>query len=319
MALPLTLIVITGEIDLSIASMLGLASTLVGYLTLHGWSILPAMLVVLLVGCVGGALNGFLVTTVGLPSIAVTIGTLTLYRGLAQGILGAQSVGGLLAVAHQDRRAADPTHPRAVVGRLLPDLGDRVRGGAPRHAGRALDLRHRTAVRDRAVLRDPRQADQVRAVRALRADRVVRRHPVDLPLRDVALRRRHRPGADGRRHRALRRRVDLRRARLDHRRRAVGGDHRLPATGDDVAQDRSPGAQHRHRRAAPAQRHRAQPRRGHRPTACALAPTAGRDGLTCLRPRGGRQRRAGPDPPVPSTNEHTSSKLHTTTTNISKG
>ena len=74
------------------------------------------------------------------------------------------------------------------------------------------------------------------------ADRVVRRHPVDLPLRDVALRRRHRPGADGRRHRALRRRVDLRRARLDHRRRAVGGDHRLPATGDDVAQDRSPGA-----------------------------------------------------------------------------
>ena len=93
MALPLTMIVITGEIDLSIASMLGLASTLVGYLTLHGWSILPAMLVVLLVGCVGGALNGFLVTTVGLPSIAVTIGTLTLYRGLAQGILGAQSVG----------------------------------------------------------------------------------------------------------------------------------------------------------------------------------------------------------------------------------
>ena len=65
MALPLTLIVITGEIDLSIASMLGLASTLVGYLTLHGWSILPAMLVVLLVGCVGGALNGFLVTGSG--------------------------------------------------------------------------------------------------------------------------------------------------------------------------------------------------------------------------------------------------------------
>jgi len=40
------------------------------------------------VGAVGGALNGFLVTRVGLPSIAVTIGTLTMFRGLAEVILG---------------------------------------------------------------------------------------------------------------------------------------------------------------------------------------------------------------------------------------
>ncbi len=93
MALPLTLIVITGEIDLSVASMLGLSSTLLGYLTLHGWSILPAMIAVLVVGALGGALNGALITKLGLPSIAVTIGTLTLFRGLAEGVLGAKSVG----------------------------------------------------------------------------------------------------------------------------------------------------------------------------------------------------------------------------------
>ena len=94
MALPLTLIVITGEIDLSVASMLGLSSTLLGYLFKHGWPIGLAILAVLIVGIIGGALNGVLITRLGLPSIAVTIGTLTLFRGVAEGILGAKSVGG---------------------------------------------------------------------------------------------------------------------------------------------------------------------------------------------------------------------------------
>ena len=92
MALPVTLIVITGEIDLSVASMLGLSSTLLGYLYLHGVPIWLAVMIVMLVGCVGGALNGLLITRFGLPSIAVTIGTLTLFRGIAQIILGAKSV-----------------------------------------------------------------------------------------------------------------------------------------------------------------------------------------------------------------------------------
>ncbi|MEA2505212.1 MAG: rhamnose transport system permease protein, partial [Actinomycetota bacterium] len=50
MALPLTLIVMTGEIDLSVASMLGLSSTLLGYLFIHGYPIALAMLIVLVVG-----------------------------------------------------------------------------------------------------------------------------------------------------------------------------------------------------------------------------------------------------------------------------
>jgi rhamnose transport system permease protein len=94
MALPLTLIIMTGEIDLSVASMLGLSSTLLGYLFKQGWPIALAMVVVLIVGAAGGALNGLLVTRLGLPSIAVTIGTLTLYRGLAEIILGTGSVTG---------------------------------------------------------------------------------------------------------------------------------------------------------------------------------------------------------------------------------
>jgi rhamnose transport system permease protein len=94
MALPLAFIVITGEIDLSVASMLGLSSSLLGYLYENKWSIWAAMAIVLVVGAAGGALNGFLVTKVGLPSIAVTIGTLTLFRGVAEIILGSSSVSG---------------------------------------------------------------------------------------------------------------------------------------------------------------------------------------------------------------------------------
>jgi rhamnose transport system permease protein len=97
MALPLTLIVITGEIDLSVAAMLGLSSTLLGYLFEHHWPIGLAMLTVLVVGAAGGALNGFLITKLGLPSIAVTIGTLALFRGVAEIILGPTSVTGFPA------------------------------------------------------------------------------------------------------------------------------------------------------------------------------------------------------------------------------
>ncbi len=87
MALPLLLIVMVGEIDLSVASMLGLSGTVMGYLFQHGSSIWLAMAAALLVGAVGGALNGILIAGLGLPSIAVTIGTLTLFRGAAEIIL----------------------------------------------------------------------------------------------------------------------------------------------------------------------------------------------------------------------------------------
>ena len=92
MTLPLTFIIITGEIDLSVASTLGLASALVGYLWMHGWPMPLIIVTVLATGVLTGVFNGLLVTRVGLPSLAVTIGTLTLYRGIAVILLGPDTI-----------------------------------------------------------------------------------------------------------------------------------------------------------------------------------------------------------------------------------
>jgi rhamnose transport system permease protein len=91
-ALPMTLVVVSGEIDLSVASVVGLSSVLLGVLHEAGLSIPVAAAVALLAGLVCGAFNGFLIAYVGLPSLAVTIGTLALFRGLAVGLLGTEAV-----------------------------------------------------------------------------------------------------------------------------------------------------------------------------------------------------------------------------------
>jgi rhamnose transport system permease protein len=92
MAVPLTLIIIAGEIDLSVASTAGLASALLGLLWSHGWSMPAVLATVLAAGAAAGLINGLLITKLGLPSLAVTIGTLTLYRGLALILLGPNTV-----------------------------------------------------------------------------------------------------------------------------------------------------------------------------------------------------------------------------------
>jgi rhamnose transport system permease protein len=92
MALPMTLIVISGEIDLSVASTLGLSSSMIGYLWLHGWPMPGIIATVLVMGLVLGGINGVLVTRFGLPSLAVTIGTLTLYQGVGIIVLGSTTV-----------------------------------------------------------------------------------------------------------------------------------------------------------------------------------------------------------------------------------
>ena len=91
-ALPMTLVIITGEIDLSVASVVGLSSAVLGLLQEHGVGMAISCVVALLVGVACGLLNGFLVAYVGLPSLAVTIGTLALYRGIAVGLLGTTAV-----------------------------------------------------------------------------------------------------------------------------------------------------------------------------------------------------------------------------------
>src|SRR5512146_780472 len=92
MTLPMTLIVISGEIDLSVASILGMASALLGYLWNRGWPMPAIFVTIAVVGLAAGAVNGLLVTRLRLPSLAVTIGTLALYRGIATIVLGPSTV-----------------------------------------------------------------------------------------------------------------------------------------------------------------------------------------------------------------------------------
>ncbi|NEY30679.1 ABC transporter permease [Streptomyces sp. PRKS01-65] len=91
-ALPMTLLVVTGEIDLSVASTAGLSGAVMGALWNQGLAIETIIPLCLLLGAVCGLVNGLLVTRLGLPSLAVTIGTLAAYRGIAQIVLGSDAV-----------------------------------------------------------------------------------------------------------------------------------------------------------------------------------------------------------------------------------
>ena len=87
-AFPMALLIIAGEIDLSVAAIIALASTAMGYAVQLGVGTPGLVLIGLAVGLACGAFNGLLVTRLGLPSIVVTIGTMSLFRGIAYIVLG---------------------------------------------------------------------------------------------------------------------------------------------------------------------------------------------------------------------------------------
>lgn len=91
-ALAMTFLIISGEIDLSVASTLNLSSASLGFLYRGGAPFEMAIVGGLLVGLACGLFNGWLVTRLGLPSLAVTIATLALYRGLSYALLGNEPV-----------------------------------------------------------------------------------------------------------------------------------------------------------------------------------------------------------------------------------
>ena len=91
-ALVLTMVIIAGEIDLSPAANMALSACLFAWTYQAGLPLPLAVLVGLAAGVLMGAFNAVLVIGLQLPSIIVTIGTLTLYRGLAQIIAGDQSI-----------------------------------------------------------------------------------------------------------------------------------------------------------------------------------------------------------------------------------
>lgn len=91
-ALVLTLVIIAGEIDLSPAANMALSACLFAWVQTAGVPLPLAVLVGLAAGLAMGAFNGALVIGLQIPSIIVTIGTLILYRGLAQIIAGDKSI-----------------------------------------------------------------------------------------------------------------------------------------------------------------------------------------------------------------------------------
>lgn len=90
-ALAMALLILVREIDLSVAAIVALASMAIGYAAEAGFGPVALFAVGLGVGLLCGVFNGFLVTWFRLPSIVVTIGTMSLFRGLTQVILGDQA------------------------------------------------------------------------------------------------------------------------------------------------------------------------------------------------------------------------------------
>ena len=93
-ALPMALVIIAGDIDISVAATVALTSVMMGLAKNAGAGPATIVLVGLVAGGLCGALNGVLITRFALPSIVVTIGTLSLYRGMALVILGDGAITG---------------------------------------------------------------------------------------------------------------------------------------------------------------------------------------------------------------------------------
>ena len=94
-ALPMTLIIVTGGIDLSVGSIMGLCAIMLGVLWKNlGLPLELAILLTLVIGTAAGMVNGLVITRIGVPPLIATLATLALYRGLAEGISQARSVRG---------------------------------------------------------------------------------------------------------------------------------------------------------------------------------------------------------------------------------
>ena len=99
LALAMTPIMITGGIDLSVGSIMGLSAVVFGVLWRDGgWAIPAAAGAALVLGCAAGFLNAVLITRLNLPPLIVTLGSLSLFRGIAEGITkGAENYSGFPA------------------------------------------------------------------------------------------------------------------------------------------------------------------------------------------------------------------------------
>src|SRR5215472_7031392 len=87
LAVALTPVIISGGIDLSVGSMMGLAAVAFGVVWTDWHFPLPlAVIAALLTGCAGGLLNAILIARLNIPPLVVTLGSYSLFRGIAEGI-----------------------------------------------------------------------------------------------------------------------------------------------------------------------------------------------------------------------------------------
>jgi rhamnose transport system substrate-binding protein len=154
LTLALTPIMITGGIDLSVGSIMGLSAVVFGVLWRDGGVSIPAAAgAALLLGCLEGLLNAVLITRLNLPPLIVTLGSLSLFRGIAEGItkgaenysgfpagflrLGQGYLGGVVPVQFSILLAAIAAYwvllHRSVIGRTLYVVG--FSPGGARYAG----------------------------------------------------------------------------------------------------------------------------------------------------------------------------------------
>src|ERR1700733_8711508 len=87
-ALPMALLIIAGEIDISVGSTMALCSVVMGEVAAAGHGTPLVVLTGIVIGFLAGCFNAVLVTFFRVPSIVATIGTLSLYRGIAYAIVG---------------------------------------------------------------------------------------------------------------------------------------------------------------------------------------------------------------------------------------
>ena len=92
MLLPMVLLIIVRDIDLSIASILAFCSVILGLMVRASVPLFLAIPVVLLAGIGAGAMNGYIVCRLGLPSLIVTLGTMAFFRGLGYILLGTGAI-----------------------------------------------------------------------------------------------------------------------------------------------------------------------------------------------------------------------------------
>jgi rhamnose transport system permease protein len=154
LALALTPVIVSGGIDLSVGSLLGFSAVMLGELWRDaGWPVGAAAAATVLIGAAAGAINALLVARLRMPALIVTLGTFSLFRGLAEGLtagvenytgfprgflaLGQGRILGVLPVQALVLAAAAAAYAvllhRSVVGRALYAIGFSPEGA--RHAG----------------------------------------------------------------------------------------------------------------------------------------------------------------------------------------